>query len=444
MKTRKLKSFFVTSFILTILISFTACSNGSIMEVANPPKIDVVLWNTYGDNFPSASGVDLVQYAANQFENKTGIAVNLISIEANTQEQPEMLLFNTHNQDELQVIESMKNELLQISDFIDNSDDVFDGMHGDHYSAFAILVYGNVLNNALLDEYGIDNGIAFMSAKDVENLYMRWAETDSAELNVFDYLKFSELGLTSMLQIEEEKISLDHDQIIMKIMRNESFVQNFPERKLSKDDVIDIYTGKNKVLYDKERDALLSMAHLRPVNFLTKEAFNAIDLIDFSRRNSTDESGFVMSDYSLSTFVGFGILDNQSKEQEHAIAFANYLLSPEFQMEMQSYTTKTPKMSGTVLKSVAVNNADLARSKELLDDGKPIRESVIEAYDIMTEHFNQPGAMHFSSVSSISRVAFDEIIRLSTEYIWGDFKSEDELRADLIKLEDRLNLMINE
>ncbi len=41
-------------------------------------------------------------------------------------------------------------------------------------------------------------------------------------------------------------------------------------------------------------------------------------------------------------------------------------------------------------------------------------------------------------------MAFDEIIRLSTEYIWGEFKSEGELRADLKKLEESLNLMINE
>ena len=72
-------------------------------------KIDVILWNTNGDKFPEASGVDLMTFAAKEYKNKTGIKVNLISIEADTQEdyftkrievllskdQPEMILFNT-------------------------------------------------------------------------------------------------------------------------------------------------------------------------------------------------------------------------------------------------------------------------------------------------------------------------------------------------------------
>lgn len=450
MKNLKFKHYIVTILILTMLISFTACSKGS--------EIDVILWNTNDDKSPAASGVELMQYAAKQFEAETGNSVNLITIEADNQEdffkkrnevlllkdQPEMVMFNTRYQDELLMIDSMKNELLPIDDIIENYGDVFDGMKGSHYSAVSTLVYGNVMNNALVSEYGYDPNAVFMTAEDVEALYLKWAETEGAELNLLDYRIFSELGLASMLHFEDQSVRLDHTLILDKIKKNAAFVASLPERNLSKEEVDAFYTGSSKEIYKNDRGKLLSTAHLRPVNFLTKVSFNAFDMKEFSGNINNTASGFAIGDYSLTSSIGFSVLDNQSKEQEDAIAFANFLLSPKFQMEMQSYTVKSPKMSGSVLKSTNTKDVELARTQELLQHGKPIEESVIEAHTIMADRFNQPGAIHFSAVSSISRVAVEEIVRLSTEQIWGEPKSDEVLIAEIEKLEERLNDMINE
>lgn len=458
MKNLKFKNYIVTILILTMLVSLTACSNGSVMKVSDKKKIDVILWNTNGDKSPAASGVELMQFAAEQFETETEIAVNLITIEANNQEdyfkkridvllskdQPEMVLFNTRYQDELLVIESMKNELLAIDDIIENSSDVFDGMKGSHYSAIATLVYGNVMNNALVSEFGYDPSTVFMTAEDVEALYLKWAETEGAELNLFDYRIFSELGLASMLHFEDQLVRLDHALIVEKIMKNSAFVAALPKRNLSIEEVDAFYSGSSKEIYNTDRDALLSTAHLRPVNFLTKVSFNAFDMKEFSGNINNTASGFAIGDYSLTSSIGFGVLDNQSKEQAHAIAFANFLLSQKFQMEMQSYSVKSPKMSGSILKSINTKDVELARTQELLQNGKPIEESVIEAHTLMVDRLNQPGAIHFSAVSSISRVAVEEIVRLSTEQIWGEPKSDEVLITELKKLEERLNLMVNE
>lgn len=454
MKNRKIKSYIVAILILAILLSFTACSSGSVTGLANEKKIDVILWNTNGDKFPAASGAELMQYAAKQFESQTDISVNLISIEANNQEdffkkrievmlskdQPEMILFNTRYQDELLVIESMKNELVPMDEIIENSTDVFEGMKGEHYSAIAVLVYGNVMNNELVSAFGYDPSAVFMTSEDVEDLYLRWAETEGAELNLFDYNIFSRLGLTSKVSIEDNKVSLDHDQIIKKIEKNKTFITSLPERNLSKEDVVGFSKGQNKVLYSKERDALLATAHMRPVNFLTSVSFNAFDMNDFSSNINTSASGFAMGDYSQMSSIGFGILDNQSKDQEHAMAFANFLLSPEFQTDMQNFTTKSPKMSGSVLKSVNAKQAEVAQTAT----DKPIQESVIDAHSRMSDQLNKPSAIHFSASSNISIVALEEIVRISTEHIWGETKSNDALITELKKLESSLNLMINE
>ena len=450
MKNLKFKHYIVTILILTMLVSFTACSKGS--------EIDVILWNTNDDKSHAASGVELMQYAAKQFEAETGNSVNLITIEADNQEdffkkrnevlllkdQPEMVMFNTRYQDELVVIESMKNELLPIDDIIENYGDVFDGLKGSHYSAVSTLVYGNVMNNALVSEYGYDPNAVFMTAEDVEALYLKWAETEGAELNLFDYRIFSELGLASMLHFEDQLVRLDHALILDKIKKNGAFVAALPERNLSKEEVEAFYTGSGNEIYKEDREALLLTAQFRPVNFLTKVSFNAFDMKEFSGNINNTASGFVIGDYSLTSSIGFGILDNQSKEQEDAIAFANFLLSPKFQMEMQSYTVKSPKMSGSVLKSTNTKDIELARTQELLQHGKPIEESVIEVHTIMADRFNQPGAIHFSAVSSISRVAVEEIVRLSTEQIWGEPKSDEVLITEIEKLEERLNDMVNE
>lgn len=453
-----LKQFIIVVLFFTFLVSFTACSSASVIEGTGKKSFDVILWNTNGDRFPAASGVDLIKFAAEKFKTETGIEVNLITIEANNQEdyfkkridvmlskdQPEMILFSTQNQDELMVIESMKNELLPIDDFIENSNDILDGMKGSHYNAIATLVYGNVMNNALVSEFGYDTNTLFMSAEDAEALYLKWAETEGSELNLFDYRIFSELGTARMIHFEDQLVRLEHELIVEKIKKTGKFVAALPKRNLSKEDVNAFYTGSSKQIYNIDRDALLSTAHLRPVNFLTRVAFNAFDMKEFSANINETASGFVISDYSLVSTIGFGILDNQSKEQAHAIAFANFLLSQKFQMEMQSYTAKSPKMSGSILKSVNSEYVELARNQEMLQSGEPIDESVIEAYNLMVNRFNQPGAIHIGAVSSISRVAMEEILGLSIEQIWGEPKSDEVLLAELKKLEERLNLMVNE
>lgn len=455
MRILKFKRCFAVTLILMMLLTTTACSNGSVVGFGGSKKIDVILWNTNGDKFPEASGVDLMTFAAKEYKNKTGIKVNLISIEADTQEdyftkrievllskdQPEMILFNTRNQDELQVIEAMKNDLLHIDGMIENNGDVFDGMKSEQYCAFATLVYGNVMNNTVVSELGDEPNVGFMSAEDVESIYLKWAETKDAELNLFDYRIFSGLGLSSMVHFEDEKVMLEQDAIINKIKLNEAFVKALPERNLSSGDVNDFLAGVNKELYSKERDAMISTARLKPVNFLTKVAFNAFDMQDFSSNINDVQSGFVIGDYSFTASVGFGILDNQSKEQANAIDFANFLLSQEFQTDMQTYTSKSPKMSGSVLKTVNEKGVELARSQEMLSNGKPIQDSVTQAHELISERFNQPGALHFSAISNISTVAYEEIIKLSTEQIWGEAKTDVELRNALDRLEEQLNHM---
>ncbi len=457
MNTSKLKRIFSAILILMVLLSATACSNGSGTGSGGSKKLDVILWNTNGDKFPEASGVSLVVYAAKEFESKTGIKVNLVPISAENQkeyfekrsavlsskDQPEMILFSTRNLDELLEVESMKNDLLHIDGIIENVNDVYEGMKGEHYCAFATLVYGNLLNNALVSELGYDANAAFMTAEEVETLYLNWAKTEGAELNLFDYRNFSELGMSSMMHISSEEVSLDKNEILDKIKRNQAFVETLPERSLSEMDVIEFYSGKNKAFYNQERDTMTATVRFKPVNFLTKVSFNAFDLMDFSSNISTVASGVAIGDYSLTASVGFGILDNQSSEQTDAIAFANFLLSDEFQKNMQGYTKKSPKMSGSVLRSVNANNSELAHSQSLLQNGKPIQKAVITAHDLMANGFDQQGAMTLSAISSISIVTFEELYNLSTLQIWGVAKTDEELLDQLDRLEDRLNQMIS-
>jgi UDP-galactopyranose mutase len=98
-------------------------------------------------------------------------------------------------------------------------------------------------------------------------------------------------------------------------------------------------------------------------------------------------------------------------------------------------------MSGSVLKTVNEKGVELARSQEMLSNGKPIQDSVTQAHELISERFNQPGALHFSAISNISTVAYEEIIKLSTEQIWGEAKTDVELRNALERLEERLNHM---
>ena len=435
--------------ILTVLVGTTACSNESSSKASNGEKIDVVLWNTNGDRAPAATGVYLMEYAAEMFEDKTGVEVNLISIEANTQEdyfkkrveillsedQPEMILFNTRYPDELQVIESMQDELLPVEGNVDNIDDVFEGMKGETYSAIAILSYGNMMNRDLATQLGQDSSVAFMTTEAVEDLYMKWTQTSEAKLNVFDYSLFSELGLTNMIRIEADKAHLETSEIVKKIKRNAAFIAALPSRQLEKKDILEFNTNKNSELYTQERDEFMANGYLRPVNYLTKVSFNTFDILDFSSQVSEYESGFAMADYSMTTAIGFGILDNQSKEQSGAVAFANYLLSPEFQLSLGDYSKESPKISGSVLMSI--------QADQMLN-GKPVSPAIIEAHEKLREQFNQPGAIQHAAISSASIFAIEEILKLSTEYIWGETMTDEALEEALVKLEAQLNLMVKE
>ena len=457
MKTLKFKRGFAVILIFIMLISTTGCFNGSFMGSKEGKEIDVILWNTKGDRFPMASGVYLMNYARKEFEKKTGNKVNLISISAYTQEEyfekrlevinsdnpPEMILFNTIYTDELLTIESMKDELLHIDGIIENANDVFDGMKGDQYTAFATMVFGKKVNNEVATRLGYEPSTAYMTPEEIEALTLKWTEADGAALNLLDYEIFSKLGLTDMIQIKAGEVKLDQMAIINKLKRNETYVKSLPVRSISMDDINGIYSRENKELFDTERNDYFSNEGLRPINHSTGISFNAFDMVDFSNHISDEASGIVMDGYSNTMSVGFGILDNQSEEQEVAIKFANFLLSQDFQTDMQTITEESPRMSGSILKSVNEKEIELARTHKLLQNGNPIPEAVIEAHERLVEHFNQPGYLQSSAKSSVVNMATEEIFSLSIEQTWGVAKTDEELRAELSSLEERLNLMIN-
>lgn len=452
MKRNRIGTYIIIVIILVLTVGLMGCSKLTAPKVEVEKKIDVILWNSNGDRFPAASGLDLMKYAAVLFEVETDVNVNLISIEASNQEdyfnkraelllskdKPEMILFNTRYQDELLVMESMKHEMLPLNEFVPNTLDILAGLRGEHYSAISVLVYGNIMNNEMVRSFGHDSKDLFMSSEVVEELYMKWAETEPAVLNLYDFNIFSGLGLSRMMQIEDNQVRLDYDLILDKIIRNKAFVASLPNRDLSLEDVMAFRSGSDKNLIGREREAFLATAHLRPVNFLTSDSFNAFDLSEFYENVNSVSSGFAMGDYSQVMTIGFGVLDNQSEAQDHAISFAKFLLSPEFQRVMQSYSSQSPKMTGSVLKSVNEEQ----RSVVLSTNQNEGLSDVIVAHNMMIEHLDTPGAIRFSAQSNISREAFDEITRIAMAHIWGETKTDSEILEALNKLEEKLNLMI--
>lgn len=485
MKTLKFKRGFAVMLIFIMLISTTGCFNGSETnlnstkadlsnsevessgseqessglenELNSEKKIDVILWNEKGLKYYSEKASYLMREAATQFENKTGTKVNLISIDADTQDeyfekrleylnsedQPEMILFSTFKKNDLLVMDSMKNELLHTEDYVENINDVFEGMKEDRYCAIATIEVSPVLMNKGIDKIGYEPNGVVMKSEEVDALFLKWAEVTGGVFNLFDYLNISKLGLGSTIQIKDKEVKLDQEAIISKIRRNEAFVKSYPKRNLSVDDVKGVFSGENEERFNNELDLSLKVEFSKPVNFITHMAFNAFDMLDFSNRMNEVFSGFWISDDNFTEAIGFGILDNQSKEQADAIDFANFLLSHEFQMKLRTYTSISPRVSGPVLKSIVKNEIESARSQELLQNGQPIKNSIIEVQEILSERYDQPGYLQSSAKSSVVNMATEEIFNLSNEQIWGVAKTDEELRAELSGLEERLNLMIN-
>ena len=455
---KTLKKGIVGLCLTTMIFSTSGCAKINEAISNGHETIDVVMWNTYGDRFPEASGVYLMEYAAKDFEEKTGVEVNLITIDAKNQDeffqkrdaliasedQPDMILFNTKCVDELHQIESMRDELLPLEGIIDNYEDIFDGMKAERYSAVSVLAYGNMLNKHLVDTLGGDSNVAFLSVQEVEQLYLKWATTKDASLNIFDYAILGELGLSNMICLAEEGLQLDKTQLVDKIKTTRSFVQSLPQRAISKEEVFSFTENQNSKLYQEEVQTYVNVANQRPVNYLTKASFNAFDLQDFASHITEYESGFVVSDYSISTAIGFGILNHLSDAQKNAIEFANRLLSSDFQSYLKDYLPVTLKMSGTVLKSVHEEQYQNALNKKLTVNGAAIPETVASAYKQLGDQLNQPNSLQRMAMSTVYGDAVENVMNLMTESIWGEPMSDDALSEALNQIEVDAKNSLNE
>ena len=442
--------------LVSVLVSTVACSNALKGSDAPKEKIDVVMWNTYGDRFPAASGFTLMEHVAKTYEEKTGVEVNLINVNANSQDayfeareellssddQPEMLLFNTRCADELHQMEIMKDALLPLEGVIENYDDVFDGMKSERYSALSVLAYGNMMNRTLVDSFGQNSSVAFLSTQEVEELFMKWADTSVATMNIFDYELFLQLGFSNLFYLTNDTLQFDQQAMIEKVKKCKAFIETLPKRELTKDEILNFNTDTSSELFVSEAEEYAAIADQRPVNYLTQAAFNAFDLLDFSKQIDEKESGFIISDYSLSVAVGFGILNNGSEEQAKAVDFANYLLSSEFQRTLKDYSTERLKMSGTVLKSVQEEQYQMTQDNSLTFNGKPIPESVIHAHKQLMNQYNQPLALQHMALSSQSEYIGNKLMEITAEYIWGDQMTEESLKTTLEQLEVEVQAMV--
>jgi len=453
MKKRIWKQVMTLLLITTVLTSFTACSTESALGASASQQVDVILWNTQGDSFPELSGMELMEHAAKTFKDQSKITVNLITIEASNQEEffikreellasttkPTVVLFSTIKEDELKVIEGLKENFLPLSEVLGDTSDVFDGLRGDHYSALALMVYGRILNNTLIDELGFDGTWVVLEDDIVDAIYLEWAKQADGELNLMDYHLLMHTGLAKLVARDGEKVRFNHDGIIDKIGNMQDFVEAFPKRDLDKEDVVDLMLyQRNKFSLD-ELGNYFSISHKSPIASRSRVFYNAFELRAFSKRINTTASGAVVGFENVTHVIGFGVLDNSSKDQEQALAFAQFLLSREYQDSILAYSSKSPSMSSSVLKSVHAYQLDLARSKALKADNEPIDERVIEAYTKMGTWFNEPGMLYSISSSTDLTTVKEALIRIVAEQIWGTALSEEELRVKLQDLENQLN-----
>lgn len=427
--------------------------------VSKDTKVDVVMWNCQSSRFPNLSGQNMIRDAALAFTSKEGINVNIIVIDAPTQEAfftkrnalmlqddgPEILMFSTSYADEVLQIEGLADSLLPVDQYLENSDDVLKGLITKNAVAVANLAIASPVNNAVGDVYLPSYTSCIVKNEMLKTAMLKWAKESKVPFNLVDLMAYEGLFSTNLLSVTVQKVTVDKDQTLQSIKEAAEFTKVMPNKKiLTKEEGVKYLIFQDKAAIKDEFSEYASNSNSRILKLNTANSINAMNSISLGQHSTKYETPVIVEDAIDFRAIGLSIVDNDSDAIEGAKAFANYLLTPEFQSKMPTLASDTGAMNGSVLKSVNQMQLEQARKEEVLANGKPIPEGMLILKESLIKALDTPDALRTMAYSSASEKFSQQFSKWVAEYVYGVHTDDAYFLEQMKQLEEDLNLMLNE
>lgn len=457
-KMKKVMKIIITGCLIGVMAtSLMGCSVKAL--VSKDTKVDVVMWNCSDSRFPKLTGQHMIRDAALAFTSKEGIQVNIIVIDAPTQEAfftkrnalllqddgPEILMFNTLSPDEMLQIEGLADSLLPVNQYLENSDDVLKGLITENAVAVADLAIASPVNKAVGDVYLPSYTSSIVKKEALKIAMLKWAKESKVSFNVCDLMGYQSIFAKNLLSVTVQKVTIDKEQTLQVIKDTAEFAKAMPnERQLTAEEGVNFLTSMDREVLESEIKAFVSNSHLRIMQLNTTNRVNAMNAISLGRHSTKYETPVIVEDAVDFSAIGLSIVDNGSDAMDGAKKFANYLLAPEFQLNMPTLASDTGAVNGSVLKSVNQTQLDQARKQEVLANDKPISEEVLTLKESLIKALDSPNALNSMAFTSLNAKFGESFNKWLAEYIYEVHTDDAYFLEQMKQLEEDLNLMLNE
>ena len=189
--------------LLVLVLLFTGCTaNGEVAESAEKPdKLKILLYRGYEPNEDLGNGVFTIRKIGRKFEEATGIGLECVEIEANSQAEyaqklnsmligddaPDMFVLSKWG-NSLSLSDLVDSDVvMSISDRLENYDGLIEGVKNDYYYPVGMWSRGYDLRKAQLDEIGYSELKSVSSYEQYREIYIKWLEETRPPLNSVDF-----------------------------------------------------------------------------------------------------------------------------------------------------------------------------------------------------------------------------------------------------------------
>jgi len=439
--------------LLVLALLFTGCAaNGEVAEsTEKPDKLKILLYRGYEPNEDLGNGVFTIRKIGRLFEEATGIGLECVEIEANSQSEyaqklntmlmgddgPDMFVLSKWG-NSLSLSDLVDSDVvMDISDRLENYDGLVEGVKNDYYFPVGMWSRGYDLRKEQLDRIGYSDLKSVSDYEQFTEIYIKWLEEERPPLNSID---FSMLLRSFDYEIKEyfdfdENINLSNKGVRDTIKKYAGY---FDEKYLEFDNKWTVEDIKKLVLDDDTQEFRAAMDE-----FMNRYDNYVVNWDSYSHFNVEQiEEHFLGEDVP---YLGSGadvlttglVVNRTSKYRQYSIQFIDYMISEDMQREVVA------KNKGAWLPMHGVVNQE-CYDEQMEEDKIVFSDEAIELKETLYERINSGDVKLFNSNIDAGDRYRTEIMEIFIEYVFGDDRDEEALTLKLRKLNNELFMMINE
>ncbi len=436
----------ILSTLLIIVLVFCATACGSAEKPQFDGTIDILLPYAQKNRIEKIIPETLKKIAA-LYTKKSGVAFNFIELDANTiddynkkrialligDDAPEIVVFAPNDAHWHQQFLALSRELIDVSQLIENYDDIITALRFKHAIPVAMIKAASSECVKPGDDFELPAVLAY---SDLKPIMEEWAKSPDARLTFPDLGIYVQSCYSGLIQEEGYFGAENESRMVDGVVQLSHFLDYFIAR-----DGYDYDTMRQRVLDGESKYFKEDITYYhknpesRPLNGIDIRV-DVLDVKNYESKFTSRKQPVVVTDSYLYAFFLAGFVKKAGGVSE-VEDFLRFVVSRDAQLAMQKFYFKNVlKLRSPILKSIYLENLDIAESQRVKPSTLNMRRDLILALD------NEAAKQHFIT-QSLNGEAFMTMLKLALDYSYNEI-DERGIAHEVHKFIERLNLSSSE